>query len=419
MSSITKKFTILLKRLLAKSPLVDQLLRITYINSYKTIFWCKYNRQNVVEETFLFECFKGKMVNDSPFAIYQNLLTNFPLAKFTWVVSSPMHPMLLMLTENKNTSVVIYGTDEYFQAYATSKYWVVNCRIPYRVVKKIGQVFVQCWHGTPLKKLGFDIQMDENSKVSKSSLRYAYSIDAKKMDYFISPSPYASRCFISGFGLRKDQILECGYPRNDALIQGSSDIYLIEKIKRSLNIAVNATVILYAPTWRDNSFNNEKQSHVLHNPLENESFLNKFDNDVVFIYRGHYFTDLQNESSRFFDVSNYNNINDLFLISDLLITDYSSVFFDYALLSKPILFFMYDRDEYESKIRGVYIDLDDVLPGKISSLLSALADDISNALNQRIDLSNFNKIFNPHEDGFSAQRVTNAIINQRNIDAKL
>jgi CDP-glycerol glycerophosphotransferase (TagB/SpsB family) len=419
MSRFMKKFIIWAKRLLSNFPFFDYLFKIAYVNLYKIIFWYKYNRQDIVEEAFLFECFKGKMVNDSPFAIYQYLHINFPLAKFTWVLSSPTHPMHSMLKENRNTSVVIYGTDEYFQAYATSKYWIVNCRIPYRVVKKKGQVFVQCWHGTPLKKLGFDIQMDDNAKVSKSSLRYAYSIDARKMDYFISPSPYASRCFISGFGLQKDQVLELGYPRNDALFQNHSDIDLIKKLKLSLNIAADATVILYAPTWRDNSFCNERQSHILHNPLENESFLSKFSDDVVFLYRGHYFTDLYNKSSRFIDVSDYNNINDLYLISDLLITDYSSVFFDYALLNRPILFFMYDRNEYESKIRGVYLDNDKDFPGKITSSRSILANNILIALNEKTDLSNFNEIFNPHEDGFSAQRVTNALVKKRNINARL
>jgi len=419
MYSFMKTFTIRVKRLLVKYPFFDYLAKIIVINLYKTFFWCKYNRRGIIEQSFLFECFNGKMVNDSPFAIYQHLLINNPLAKFTWVLSSYSHPMYLTLTGNKNTNIVIYGTDDYFRAYSISKYWIVNCRIPYRVVKKTGQIFVQCWHGTPLKKLGLDIEADDNAKVSKSSIKYAYSIDAMRMDYFISPSPYASKHFISGFGLKKDQLLELGYPRNDALFNGSSDHLLIKKLKQSLNIGVDVKVILYAPTWRDNSFCHKRQSHILHNPLEDDVFLNKFSDDIVFLYRGHYFTDLQREPSRFIDVSSYNNINDLFLISDLLITDYSSVFFDFSLLNKPILFFMYDRHEYESKIRGVYLDLDNALPGKISPLLSTLADDVFSALNKITDLSDFNKIFNPHEDGFSAQRVINAVIKKGNIDVNL
>jgi CDP-glycerol glycerophosphotransferase len=318
--------------------------------------------------------------------------------------------MYLTLKSNKNTNVVLYGTHEYLQAYATSKFWIVNCRIPYRVVKKKGQVFVQCWHGTPLKKMGFDVETYAHPRMSKSDLRYAYSIEARSLDYFISPSPYASKCFISSFNLKKEKVLELGYPRNDALSQKHLDFDLIKKLKQSLNISVHETVVLYAPTWRDNSFCNERHSHILNNPLDNEDFLSKFSDDVVFLYRGHYFTELQNETSRFIDVTNYNNINDLFLISDLLVTDYSSVFFDYSLLNKPILFFMYDRNEYESKIRGMYLDLDNTLPGKISYLPSSLADDILISLNKKTDLSDFNAIYNPYEDGNSTQRVIDTIV---------
>ena len=141
-----------------------------------------------------------------------------------------------------------------------------------------------------------------------------------------------------------------------------------------------------------------------------EEFLNKFSDDYIFLYRGHYFTALGNELSKFIDVSSYDNVNDLYLIADLLITDYSSVFFDFSILNKPTLFFMYDRNEYESKIRGMYLDLDNTLPGKISYLPSSLADDILISLNKKTDLSDFNAIYNPYEDGNSTQRVIDAIV---------
>jgi len=415
MSSFMKNFTFGVKRLLAKHSFFDYLSKIIYISVSKAVFWCKYNHYDFAEQVFLFECFKGKMVNDSPLAIYQYLLRNNTSAKFTWVLSSPSHPMYLILKENKNTDVVIYGTNDYFRAYATSKYWIVNCRIPFRIVKKAGQIFVQCWHGTPLKKLGLDIEIGDNALASQVGVRYAYSLEAKRIDYFISPSEYASKCFASSFGLKKNQILELGYPRNDDLVNNSSDLHLINKLKKSLHIPADKTVILYAPTFRDNSFCNKRKSHILNNPLENEDFLHKFDDKIVFLYRGHYFTDLQSESSRFVDVSDYDNVNDLLLISDLLITDYSSIFFDFSILNKPTLFFMYDREEYESKIRGFYLDINVELPGKISSLPSVLADDIFATLNEEHESSRFNAIYNPYEDGFSGQRVVNALItNERN-----
>jgi CDP-glycerol glycerophosphotransferase len=399
------------KNLLTRFPIVEYVLKVIYINISRLLFRCKYHRNSVIEQSFLFECFKGKMVNDSPFALYQYLISHHAQARFTWVLDSSEHPLYVELQKKRNTRVVIYGSKEYFLAYAQSKYWIVNCRIPFQLVKKQGQIFIQCWHGTPLKKLGRDITTGNNTLASQASTRYMYLLEAKRVDYFVSPSRYASECFISSFGLQKSQILELGYPRNDALIKYSHDSVVKNEIKKSLNIAVYKTIILYAPTFRDNVYCNKRQSHILSNPLENIDFLDRFDDQFVFLYRGHYFAGLENESSRFIDVSDYNDVNDLFLISDLLITDYSSLFFDFAILNKPILFFMYDRKEYESKTRGFYLNIDRDLPGRISTVLPTLANDIFTVLAEQQQLSSFNTIFNPREDGCSAERVVKAVTN--------
>jgi CDP-glycerol glycerophosphotransferase (TagB/SpsB family) len=404
---------------IAKIPLVDRLVRSIVIKLLKANFRARHRHMPFSENSFLFECFKGKMVNDSPFAIYKKLLLKYPEAEFTWVVSSLDHPMSSVLNQNRNTSVVSYGSDEYFRAYALSKFWIVNCRISPKIAKRAGQILVQCWHGTPLKKIGLDIQSDGNKKVSKASLRASYSSESRLIDFFISPSPYASKCFRSGFGLKSDQILEVGYPRNDELLLRSSDKQLIERIKKSFDIPSDKTVILYAPTWRDDSFSPHSATHVFRNPLLEEGFINKFGEDCYFLYRTHYFTDPNDAPSRFIDVSKYNNINNLFLISDLLITDYSSVFFDYALLDKPILFFMYDREEYESNIRGVYFSDDNCFPGTISTCLGDLAGRINEALNEKTDLKRFNNIFNPYEDGCSTERVVNAIGKELNYRVRI
>ena len=213
--------------------------------------------------------------------------------------------------------------------------------------------------------------------------------------------------------------MEVGYPRNDELLLRSSDKQLIERIKKSFDIPSDKTVILYAPTWRDDSFCPHSATHVFRNPLLEEGFINKFGEDCYFLYRTHYFTDPNDAPSRFIDVSKYNNINNLFLISDLLITDYSSVFFDYALLDKPILFFMYDREEYESNIRGVYFSDDNCFPGTISTCLGDLAGRINEALNEKTDLKRFNNIFNPYEDGCSTERVVNAIGKELNYRVRI
>lgn len=399
-----------LKRVLSKVECLDVWIKIFYIAIFKFIFKYKFKNLKIENDLFVFECFRGKMVNDSPLSIYKYLISQNFKGKYIWVLSSVEHPMYQFLSREEHTEVVIYETKEYFEAYATSKFWIINNRISRIIAKKPLQILVQCWHGTPLKKLGLDIENVNNALTSKSSMKHSYLKESEQINYFISPSPYASKCFISSFGLKKTQIVELGYPRNDTLVNNLLNIDLNRRLKLSLNIPIESTVILYAPTFRDNNFSNEKESHILHNPLEKECFLNNFNDDVVFLYRGHYFTQLSNDSSRFIDVSEYGDINELFLLSDLLITDYSSVFFDYSILNKPTLFFMYDRDEYELETRGFYLDIDNNLPGKISYQLVDLAEDILNILDNNADLSYFNRIFNPYEDGCSTERVVKHIL---------
>lgn len=113
-------------------------------------------------------------------------------------------------------------------------------------------------------------------------------------------------------------------------------------------------------------------------------------------------------SSRFIDVSCYNDVNDLYLIANALITDYSSVFFDYAILNRPIFFYMYDRELYEKDVRGFYIDIDHDLPGPIFYDSHSLADALKSQ--DTVSHKGFNDRFNPYEDGYSADRVIAKIL---------
>lgn len=409
MNSFFLKLQIYIKKTLAKLPLFDYLTKVFYIKLSKTMYSYKYKASLVTDNSFLFECFKGKMVNDSPLAIYRELLLNGKFSKCTWVLSTSSHPLYLELKKNKNTAVVIYGSEEYFLAYATHQYWIVNCRVPYRVVKKVNQIFVQCWHGTPLKKIGLDIEVGNNSLVSQKGASYLYQKESEMIDHFLSPSQYASKCFKSSFALTDDKILQLGYPRNDQLIKYRTDEDYKNKIKLDLNLSLSAKIVLYAPTYRDNSFCNKRRSHVLHNQLDSDVFMSYFSDDIIFLYRGHYFSCKNEEGSKFIDVSDYDNVNDLLLIANVLVTDYSSLFFDYSILNKPTLFYMYDKQEYTRETRGFYLNVDTALPGAISTLPSTLANDILQALLIPRCLQAFNVQYNPYEDGLSAQRVLNRI----------
>ncbi|AJR09519.1 teichoic acid biosynthesis protein F [Photobacterium gaetbulicola Gung47] len=267
---------------------------------------------------------------------------------------------------------------------------------------------MQCWHGTPLKRLGLDVKASAYATSSLKGMYFSYLADSKRYDHFISPSEYASECFCSSFGIEPGKIIEQGYPRNDVLTNDVDNAEKLDAIRQSLGIEPGKKVILYAPTWRDNQYSKETGGFYFDNPLETEHFLSSFDDSYVFLFRGHYFSDSHKTQSRFVDVSTYNDVNDLYLISDALITDYSSVFFDYAILNRPIFFYMYDRAVYEKDVRGFYIDIDQDLPGPIFYDSHSLADALKSL--KTVSHKPFNERFNPYEDGCSTDRVIEKIL---------
>lgn len=400
-----------IKHVLSKFPALELFVKRTWVPLLSNQYAKNYSSEEIINNQVVFECFKGKFINDSPLSIYKELKKQASHFQFIWVVRDYRwiidnldDPEILEVCLDKNTNIVKYGSEAYLKAYATSKYWVTNCRIPYRISKKQGQVFIQCWHGTPLKKMAHDIKVGTNVKTSLDGLKFTYDHEVKRLDYFISPSKYASECFCSSFNMAPSKILELGYPRNDKLIINKNNIQLTENIKRRLGIDNSKKIILYAPTWRDDKVCSVNGNHILTNPLDSEGFLSKFEN-TVFLYRGHYFTKPENEMIDFIDVSNVNDINDLFLISDMLITDYSSLFFDYANLERPIYFYMPDLEEYRDKTRGFYLDVHTELPGPIAKNPDELAEFI---LDNDFDYSIFelfNDKYNTYEDGNSAMRV--------------
>lgn len=360
-----------------------------------------------------FESFNGNSFSCSPKAIYNYLISHdeYKDYKFIWAFKDLEKDHI---KNNKNTIIVKSKSFKYYYYLSKSKYWIVNSLLDLSVIKKGKQVYVQCWHGTPLKKLRCDINVTGGVLNTKEEVIKRNNLDVKKIDYFISPSKYATSKFISAFNLKelnKEKIIiEKGYPRNDKLINYNNND--IEKIKKDLNIPTDKKVILYAPTFRDD----EHTSGVGYTYKLNIDFdlLQKELKDYIILFRAHYFIANSFEFDKYkdfiYDVSKYDDINDLYIISDLLITDYSSVFFDYAILERPIIFYMYDYDNYKNNLRDFYIDLKE-LPGPIVKDEKDLVTLIKEKNNKYKNMySSFNKKFNPYEDGKSTQRVVKEIL---------
>ncbi len=339
----------------------------------RTLWWLEYRLIRAFTKTdeklFVFEVYQGRQYTCSPRAIYEELLKKEAKEgfRFIWVFREPQnYPELAKIP---GTSLVKLGSPAYYRAFARARYWIVNSRTRHCLVPGKDQIFVNTWHGTPFKRIGCDIMVDgSNNMVSLNDMKKDYRKEGKRVTYFLSPSRFYSEKIASAFSLKgkaeKQKIVESGYPRNDRLFTIQADE--IERIKEKLGIEKSKKVILYAPTFRDNQHTGSGLAFTL--GFSPENFVRAFGDDYVMLFRTHYFVtehlNLQALKPAVIDVTQYDEINELYAVSDMLITDYSSVFFDYANMRKPMLFFMYDIEEYRDNLRDFYLEPEE-LPGEI------------------------------------------------------
>ena len=378
-----------------------------------------YYKYDVDDKMIFFEAYNGRNYACSPKALYEYMIKNkkFNDYKFVWAFKNVNQHKIL---KNKNTIVVKTNSKEYFKYLSLSKYWIVNSLIDVSIKKKKNQIYLQCWHGTPLKKLRYDIEVKGAVLNTISEIRKRNDLDAIKFDYFISPSKFCTEKFISAFNLKKlgkdNIIVEKGYPRNDYLFNYKKED--IDKIKKLLKLPKGKKVILYAPTFRDNQ-HTSGVGYTYNLGINFDKMQKELSKDYIILFRTHYFVSNSFDFSKYdkfiYDVSYYDDINELYIISDLLITDYSSVFFDFANLKKPMIFYMYDLDDYKNNLRDFYFDLN-ILPGPIVKQEDDLIKEIKNIDNYdelyHDKYIKFNKKFNYLDDGKSTERVVEVIFNE-------
>ncbi|RIO60284.1 CDP-glycerol:glycerophosphate glycerophosphotransferase, partial [Mammaliicoccus sciuri] len=141
------------------------------------------------------------------------------------------------------------GPKAYHAAYSTAKYWVTNARLPLYLNKKPNQVYIQNWHGTPLKRLANDMKVIRMPGTTTDNYKRNFREETSRWDYLVSPNAYSSKIFETAFWMNPEQILEIGYPRNDVLVNHANDKAYIQQIKENLNLPADKKVIMYAPTW--------------------------------------------------------------------------------------------------------------------------------------------------------------------------
>lgn len=364
-------------------------------------------------KTIVFEAYQGSSYACSPRALYEYMQKDprFDEYCFVWALRHPEKYKFLL--DNKNTSIVEFRSFAYYLTYARAEFWIVNGWLPEMLHKKPGQIMLQCWHGTPLKKMRNDIPVDSEALPhNHEEMRKKDEIDTLRYDYFISPSRFATEKFTSAFRLRElgreDIVLETGYPRNDFLhIFTEEDV---KNSKRRLGIPEDKKTLLYAPTWRDDQRDENGFTYKL--DVDFELLREKLADDYVILFRAHYNVmngfDFEKYKDFIFNVSEVDDINDLYIISDVLVTDYSSSMFDYANLGRPMVFFMYDLERYQNKLRGFYFDVNE-LPGDIvqteDGVIVALNDLTEYQQKYAEKYDAFCKKFTYLDDGHASRRV--------------
>ena len=362
-----------------------------------------------------FRTFSGRGYSDSPKAMYEYMLTapEYKDFRFVWCFKEP--EKYAYLRDNGRTELVKFRSKADNKALRKAKYWITNYRMLNHQYPRKGQIYLQCWHGTPLKRLGYDILESDNAMNSLAEIKEKYRTDAEKFAYILSPSPFATDKFATAWNLnetgQRDKIIEEGYPRNDKLITTTAEDR--DAIRKQLGVE-GKKVILYAPTWRDNQ-HTSGQGYTYKTEVDFDKLQKELGDEYVILFRAHYLVansfDFERYNGFVQNVSDYGDINDLYIASDILVTDYSSVFFDYANLERPVIFYMYDLEHYANEMRGFYLSLDE-LPGPIVKDEGALIKEIKAADKWKPDEKyiSFRERFNPYEDGNSSKRVLARII---------
>ncbi len=407
----------ILKELAKKSELCRALYRKAQFYNRKRMYrkFCRSEQTN--DKMAVFEAFLGGSFACNPKALYLAMQKDekYKDFQFVWAVNNVEKHAYLK--KYKNTKVVKRISNAYHKSLSQAKYIIFNSGLPAYVKLRKDQIYIQTWHGTPLKRLGCDIRVSGSAKFNLKEIHRQYRTNGRKFTYLLSPSAFATEKLSSAFGLTKERqeqiLIEEGYPRNDALFQYNTE--QLQAFKNNLGLPADKKVILYAPTFRDNHYE-FSVGFQYKGRLDFDMLREEIGGEAIVLFRAHCQIadkfDFGNYNGFVYNVSKYEDINELYAISDLLITDYSSVLFDYGNLRKPMIFYMYDLEEYQTKVRDFYLDLEE-LPGSIVRKEEELASEIRNQLkNFKYDekYRAFNQKFNNLDGNDCSERVLKRIM---------
>ncbi len=339
-------------------------------------------------EAVYFESFNGRAATCNPYALDREVARRFPDLPRYWGVLD------LSVAVPEGSIPVLKGTRQWWDARFTSRYVITNEWLRQKFKHQPFQVVLQTWHGSMFKRIGLD-----RPNFSKDEEHFL-ALERVKWDILLAQNEHSSTIFRSAYAWEKPIWTE-GYPRNDVLVTGDR-----EPIRELFGIRPDQTAILYAPTWR------EEHEEVMVDFLDLPDMARQLGDGYVILLRGHSRTLRGGDNVRVpgvIDVTSYPHTADVFLAADAMITDYSSVMFDFSVTGRPMIFFTPDLDRYRDQSRGVYFDLAELAPGPVAfhqpEVVEAIRSMESDVARYAGRYAAWRERFNAHDDGHSSQRV--------------
>ena len=311
------------------------------------VFHDLYGRTEVIENQAMFDSFWGRTIGCNPYAVYLQMRADPQFEGFTyiWACNDPETAPEDM-QDDPSVWLIPYGSEEYARGLATSKYLVANSNLPPFFLTKPDQVYVNLWHGTPIKHIGADA---EKTKIAISNTQRNYF----QSNVILSYSPVATERTVDAHLAQdaRSRVHEIGTPRIDLTLKASR-----EEVRETLGVTSDRPVLLYAPTWRGKfgNISDDLASQMAQIRMIEKQFSKTYE---IFI-SAHNITEekLRQTRFKFRSVPKDIPINEVLAGVDVLVSDYSSIVVDFLVLDRPIVLYCYDYGSF-SVDQGFYFDL--------------------------------------------------------------
>jgi CDP-glycerol glycerophosphotransferase len=354
--------------------------------------------------TVVFESHLGRQYSDSPRAIHEEMRRRGLPVTAIWSYAGDRPEGF-----PQDAELVRRWSWRYLRALAQAEFWIDNQGYPLKLDKRPETTYIQTWHGSALKRMGFD---EPVYRMLSEPEQAAYQRSLDRFDHFVVRGEHDVRTLARAYRIPDEKLLRTGYPRNDALVRAREtatpdpDATLLAE---RLGISRDRPVVLYAPTFRAHPGGRVREFEF---PFDVDRFADRFGGELTLLVRPHYFNRIAlppSVAGRVIDVTGEPDITPLLLLADAVVTDYSSLMFDYALLQRPMVFFAYDWEEYSQDARGTYFDLLAEAPGPVArtedELFAALTDLPGVRVRYATRLKEFADRYGEYDRGDAAARI--------------